>query len=162
MRERKYYNREFRNQALERAFMRNGRTIESIASDLNISTSTLRTWMRRDKKLKNRRNSKDSKRPGERSRVEKLELLMESHGLDDAGLSAFCRERGIFAHHLVRWRKEFETGGSRGETTELQELKQSKKQLERELKRKEKALAEAAALLVLKKKYEGLWEDEDE
>ena len=41
------------------------------------------------------------------------------------------------------------------------ELKETNKQLERELKRKEKALAEAAALLVLQKKYQALWEDKD-
>ena len=87
----KYYSREFRRQALEKAFLRNGRTVESIASDLNISTYTLRTWMRRDKKLTKKRYSKGSKRPSDRSRAEKLELLMESHGLDESGLSAFCR-----------------------------------------------------------------------
>ena len=95
---------------MEKAYLRGSRKVESIASDLNISPNTMRTWMRRDKKRSEKRYSVDSKRPKDRSRAERLELLMESHGLDEEGLSAFCRKRGIFVHHLREWREEFETG----------------------------------------------------
>jgi transposase-like protein len=51
--------------------------------------------------------------------------------------------------------------GNRQENAqEIRELKQANMQLQRELNRKEKALAEAAALLVLQKKYRALFEDE--
>lgn len=163
MGEKREYTKEFRRQALEKVYMRGSRKVVSIASGLNINPYTLRTWMRRDKKRSEKRFSVDSKRPQDRSRAERLELLMESHGLDEEGLNAFCRKRGIFVHHLRQWREEFETGTVSEEASAVtRELTASKKALERELRRKDKALAEAAALLVLKKKYEDLWEDEDE
>ena len=81
-------------------------------------------------------------------------------------MSAWCRERGLFAHHLDQWRAQFCSVGTassaRSNAPELRELKQGHAQLQRELRRKEKALAEAAALLVLSKKYQALFGDEDE
>ncbi|MFM0515316.1 hypothetical protein P0D80_49100 [Paraburkholderia sp. RL17-373-BIF-A] len=44
----------------------------------------------------------------------------------------------------------------------MRDLKQANVQLQRELNRKEKALAEAAALLVLQKNYRALFEGEAE
>ena len=78
-------------------------------------------------------------------------MLMESHGLDEEALNALCREKGVFRHHLEQWQAAFIAGGSAVIRTELRELKVTNKALTRELNRKEKALAEAAALLVLKK-----------
>ena len=89
---------------------------------------------------------------------------MASHGLDEQGLNALCREKGIFRHHLQQWCAAFEAGPSGSSpvnASALKELKETNKVLERELKRKDKALAEAAALLVLQKKYQALWEEKD-
>ena len=88
-------------------------------------------------------------------------MLLESHGLEEEALNAFCRERGIFRHHLGQWREAFETGTLQSNRSELRELKEANKGLKSELNRKEKALAEAAALLVLQKKYQALWEEKD-
>jgi len=91
-------------------------------------------------------------------------MLLESHGMDEEALNAFCRERGIFRHHLEQWREAFETGPTQGlqsDRSELRELKEVNRGLKSELNRKEKALAEAAALLVLQKKYQALWEEKD-
>ena len=107
-------------------------------------------------------------RPGQRSRrphdwnlAERLQILMESHGLDEEALNAFCREKGIFRHHLEQWQAAFTAAGAEDTREELRELKDTNKALIRELNRKEKALAEAAALLVLQKKYRALWEEKD-
>jgi hypothetical protein len=86
---------------------------------------------------------------------------MESHGLDEEALNAFCREKGIFRHHLEHWQAVFSAGDAADTREELRELKDTNKALTRELNRKEKALAEAAALLVLQKKYRALWEEKD-
>lgn len=77
-------------------------------------------------------------------------------------MHAWCREKGLFAHHLTSWRTAFcadskVASGNR----ELRTLKDENDQLKRELVRKEKALAEAAALLILQKKFRALWEGED-
>ncbi len=66
----------------------------------------------------------------------------------------------------MQWKTEFcgqaRPKESREEAGELRTLKAENQRLERELKRKEKALAEAAALLVLQKKYRALLGEEVE
>ena len=160
--ERREYTESFRQQALEKVFSRGSNPIRVVAEDLNMSYGTLRNWMKADR---NRLQTKDglrSKRPQDWSLAERLQMLMESHGLDEEALSAFCREKGIFRHHLEQWQAAFVAGGSVVNRAQLRELKDTNKALTRELNRKEKALAEAAALLVLKKKYQALWVEEDE
>ncbi|QJD28519.1 hypothetical protein [Methylococcus geothermalis] len=75
-------------------------------------------------------------------------------------LKAWCREKGLFAHHLAQWQADFcRAAGaveSREGSRELRTLKEENQRLQRELTRKEKALAEAAALWVLQKKYRAL------
>lgn len=87
--------------------------------------------------------------------------LQETHGLSGEALRVWCRERGLFAHHLTGWKTAFcaATKTDLG-TRELRSLKDENDQLKRELVRKEKALAEAAALLILQKKFRTLWGDE--
>lgn len=88
--------------------------------------------------------------------------MHESNGLSGESLHTWCREKGLFAHHLSSWRAAFcmdgkLTLGTRG----LRSLKEENDQLKREPVRKEKALAEAAALLILQKKFLALREGED-
>ncbi|MFM0529923.1 hypothetical protein PQR11_33660 [Paraburkholderia strydomiana] len=79
-------------------------------------------------------------------------------------LNSWCRESELLGHHLVQWRADFcaasGTGSRRENAQEVRVLKHARVQMQRELKRKEKALAEAAALLVLQKKYRALFEGE--
>ncbi|MEQ6343085.1 MAG: transposase [Gammaproteobacteria bacterium] len=87
--------------------------------------------------------------------------LHETHGLSGETLHAWCREKGLFAHHLASWKTAFcnEVKAVQG-IREFRTLKDENEKLKRELVRKEKALAEAAALLILQKKFRALWEDE--
>ena len=87
--------------------------------------------------------------------------LHETHGLSGEPLHAWCRENGIFAHHLTSWKTAFCADGKAAPgIREIRTLKDENEKLKRELVRKEKALAEAAALLILQKKFSALWEDE--
>lgn len=162
MRTQRQYSESFRQQALEKVHARGSGTIEMVASELNMSKGTLRNWMQVDKHNAPARSGQRSRRPRDWSLAERLELLKESHGLDEAALNAFCREKGIFRHHLEQWQAAFTAGGADDTRVELRELKESNKALTRELNRKEKAWAEAAALRVLQKKYRALWEEKDE
>ena len=162
MREQRQYNESFRQQALEKVYTRDSRSIRSVAEDLNMSFGTLRNWMKADKNSSQAKASLRSKRPNDWSLAERLQMLMESHGLDEESLNAFCREKGVFRHHLEQWQATFAVGDAADTRAELRELKDTNKALTRESNRKEKALAEAAALLVLQKKYQALWEEKDE
>lgn len=156
------YSVEFREQALSKVLSRGNRTVQSVADELNINVFTLKNWIRKvmpeDKKL----SLVVEKRPQDWSREEQLIALHESHGLQGEALSAWCRGKGLFAHHLESWKASFCAGSKEDghDAREWRSLKDENQQLKRELLRKEKALAEAAALLILQKKFQALWEGE--
>jgi len=164
MREKTHYNEGFRQQALEKVYTRGRRTVKAVAEELNMNPWTLKNWMRAPNQPPTAKERETARRPQDWSLTERLQLLLESHGLDETALHVFCREKGIFRHHLQQWRAAFEAGTtttSKENHAELRELKETNNALARELRRKDKALAEAAALLVLQKKYQALWADED-
>lgn len=164
MKQRKYPSG-FREQALSKVFERSGdQTIESIAADLNMSKGTLRGWMKAALRAQGTA-SVTAVHASDWTPAQRLSALQESHGLSEEALNAWCRERGLFAHDLAKWRSDFCTSAGpasqRGEADELRQLRLTNLQLQRDLNRKDKALAEAAALLVLQKKYRALWAAED-
>ena len=153
----------FIEQALSKVYSRGDRTIKSVADELNINCHTVKNWMKRKSAQVSHTDKQPvkDKRPKDWSRAEQWVALQETHGLEGEALNAWCREKGIFAHHLTSWKAAFCKEEKRGTgTPELRELKHENEQLKRELVRKEKALAEAAALLVLQKKFRALWEGE--
>lgn len=155
------YSAAFIEQALGKVLQRGSRTIESVADELNMNRSTLKGWMKQRSKQHRMSMVKREKRPVEWSLAERLLALQESHGLEGESLNAWCREKGVFAHHLTQWRADFCNGGGSGNgapvsAQEWRALKDENQKLQRELTRKEKALAEAAALLVLQKKFQAL------
>ena len=98
--------------------------------------------------------------------AQKLRVMIAAHGLSETDLGALLRREGLYAAQLEAWRSAAETAldapSRRREkavphpdTTRLAEVG-------RERRRKEKALAEAAALLVLKQQVEAYWGDEDD
>jgi len=101
-----------------------------------------------------------SKRPQDWRPEERLAALQQTYSLIGENLNTWCRERGVFAHQLEQWKSDFcSHGGSeenREEARTLRTLKVENQRLEHELLRKDKALAEAAALLVLQKKFRAL------
>ena len=154
------YSEAFIEQALVKLFTRGDRTIRIVAEDLNVNYHTLKNWMKRKTVAKVGVSAEKEKRPQDWIAEEQLVALHETHGLSGEPLHAWCRERGLFAHHLSDWTAAFCTEGmARPGTRELRTLKDENEQLKRELVRKEKALAEAAALLILQKKFRALWED---
>jgi transposase len=111
------------------------------------------------------RRSMTPKRPQDWTAEEKLAVVVEAAALSDEEIGAFLRRKGIHEAQLKEWREIVLSGlekrptrFSKKSTTEARRIRE----LERELARKEKALAEAAALLVLKKKARAIWGDEDD
>ena len=122
--------------------------------------------MKQSKQTLNKAASPTSKRPMDWLPEERLTALQQSYSLLGDDLNTWCRERGVFAHQLEQWKIDFcshgDIGGSREDAQSLRALKVENQNLERELLRKNKALAEAAALLVLQKKFRALWGGEVE
>ena len=91
---------------------------------------------------------------------EKYQLVLEAAGIDNEQLGLFLRERGLHSEHLTIWDQELREMIEKKndkKDVELKALKKRNQELEKELQRKEKALAEAAALLLLKKSWMLLW-----
>ena len=106
------------------------------------------------------------KRPHDWTLEERLNIVVACSSLDDNELNVYCREQGIYPHHVKQWKLDFVNGNSAKEsivlTSEMKVLRQENKTLKKELNRKDKALAETAALLVLQKKVHAIWgNDED-
>ena len=96
--------------------------------------------------------------------AQRLLALNQTHAMSETQLHAWCREKGLFAHQLKAWGEAFcsaTASESREAKAALRELQVKHDGLQRELRRKERALAEAAALLMLQKKFQALWEDEE-
>ncbi|PIH81066.1 IS3 family transposase, partial [Pseudomonas syringae pv. actinidiae] len=85
-------------------------------------------------------------------------VVLEAAGLSEIDLSEYCRRKGLYPEQINAWRHSFITGQKPEKTQQKEDREQSRKdkkriqELERELRRKDKALAETAALLVLRKK----------
>lgn len=163
---------DFKEQALSKARQRGERTLNDVAAELNMPLGTLKGWL----KTSSRRGAQiaiPSSLPQnllarQWSAAERLLALQESHGLSGETLHAWCREKGLFEHQLNAWREAFcsspepQTAQERRESkAELKALQGKHEVLQRELRRKERALAEAAALLVLQKKFQALLGDEE-
>jgi hypothetical protein len=95
-------------------------------------------------------------RPQDMRPEDRLAALQQSYGLIGEDLNAWCRKQGVFVHQLEQWKAEFCSQGAVSEKREVNTLKAEIHTLEREILRKDKALAEAAALLVLQKKFRAL------
>ena len=79
-------------------------------------------------------------------------MVIECGSLDESAMNQLCRERGLYAHHVTQWKQDFISGVMANERSDAKNLKGEVRELKKELNRKDRALAETAALLVLQKK----------
>ena len=169
----KKYSQSFKEQAIEKVLSKSEDvSLSEIGTLMGIPSSTLQNWVHKakiqsstQKQQKGKVRMSQEKRPQDWSLAERLALIKRCVSLSENEVNAECRKQGIYPHHLKQWEEEFITDRSvekKANNQKTQKLNSENKALKRELKRKEKALAEAAALLVLKKKVDALWESEDE
>jgi transposase len=92
------------------------------------------------------------------SSEEKFAVVVESAALNAVELSEYCRRKGLYPQQIAAWKASCMQANAvvpaKQARAEVRVHKQQLKALERELRRKDKALAEAAALLVLEKKLQ--------
>jgi len=137
-------------------------SVRDIAEQMGIGLSTLQRWLREARKLGEPVMAKQEKRPQDWTREERLNALLEAAKLSEEELGAWCRQKGIHTHHLEKWRKELAQEQPNGQDSNVRKLKKKVNDLEKELNRKDKALAETGALLALKKKADAIWGDNED
>jgi transposase-like protein len=160
------YTEGFKRQMVQKMLGPPARSAKSVAREVGGPHYTTLSQWRRDAVTMTGMDEKHRNGKSTRSwtAAEKMDVLNRSASLSEDKLGAFLREQGIYEAQLAQWRAEA-IGGLSGETgsnelsTQLNAERKKVKDLERELRRKEKALAEAAALLVLQKKVQAIWGD---
>ena len=165
---RNLHSTEFQEQALIKVRERGTRSVQDVANELNMPVGTLRKWISKSNR-KNVVSTSGTQLPENLPAqswgpAQRLLALNQTHAMTPIQLHAWCREKGLFEYQLKAWGEAFcsaTASESREARTALRELQVKHEGLQRELRRKEKALAEAAALLVLQKKFQALWADEE-
>jgi hypothetical protein len=143
------YGQAFKDRAVARLLPPENASVESISHELGVSVSTLERW--RSEALA------EPERERRWTAAARLEAVIATAAMDEAAKSAWCREQGVFPSELERWRASAaaalaEPEEARASPQETRRDRQRIKELERQLRRKDKALSETAALLVLSKK----------
>lgn len=162
------YSPKFKQKMVAKMVGPDARSARSLSLEAGIAQATLSRWLREAKvrPMVLKSPTKEQSRRGRWSPDDKVRVVLEAAALDDATLGAFLRREGLHESDLVRFREEVReaaTDGlrakaSRGRTPEQKE----NDRLRKELARKDRALAETAALLVLQGKARAFFASEGE
>ena len=137
----------------------------NLSIETGISKSTLATWK---SKATGGWASKIKKSTRNMSSKEKFLIVMETYTLSKTELSKYCRENGLYVEQVKNWRASCiaANNGNKKNSKELEieliEEKKKTKELSKDLRMKEKALAETTALLVLRKKLNAIFGEDKE
>jgi transposase-like protein len=161
----KQYSEEFKSNIIAKMLPPNSIPVPDLARDTGVPKDTLYSW--RIKQQRCNGNAAAKQLPsGELSSAQKFSVVMETASLNEVELSEYCRRKGLYAEQISAWRDTCAQANAsvsaKVERTKLTTQAKQIKQLEAELRRKEKALAEAAALLVLQKKVRAIWEENED
>ena len=160
------YSKEFKASISAKMLPPNNVGVPQLARETGIPKDTLYSW-----RLKHRNASADvlGRREAsvEPSSEEKFAVVIEVASLNEVELSEYCRRKGFYPEQVQAWRKACMQANApvtpQIDRAQLKIQAKQVKQLEAEVRRKDKALAETAALLVLQKKVQAIWgEPEDE
>jgi transposase-like protein len=160
------YPIERREAILKKMLPPQNKSLKEIASEEGISEATLYNW-RKAARSDGRLLPDSDTTPNGWSSADKFAAVLETAALNEHELSEYCRTRGLYPVQIAQWREACELANDwdRSQTSRLRKArKDDEKQihrLERELRYKDKALAETAALLVLSKKLEAIWGEEE-
>jgi transposase-like protein len=172
------YSNMFKNKMIKKMTGPYATSATALSKQVNVSQSTLSKWLHSagvdpNYDLSNNADEytkmtkiMNPKRPNDWNAEDKLKFVLESASLPDEQIGAFLRSKGLHHTHLEQWRlqmlKGLQNDLSSKKTRKRNASAKRIRALEKELNRKEKALAETAALLVLKKKVREIWGDGDD
>ena len=159
------YSDEFKASIIAKMLPPNNIGVPELSRETGIPKDTLYCW-----RLKHRRSNGDdvtkqvvSRDP---SSEEKFAVVIETASLNEVELSEYCRRKGLYPEQIRAWRHSCQQANASAsvgvDREKLRQQAKEIKQLQSELRRKDKALAETAALLVLQKKVRILLEEPED
>jgi transposase len=162
------YSEERKAAVIEKMMPPHNTSIPELAKETGICDATLYNW-RKQARLEGYAVPADGRNPEKWSSADKFAVVVETASMNEAELGEYCRQKGLYPEQIAAWRETCLQANANQEVQSQAQRKQAKqarqqiKQLERELRRKDKALAETTALMVLEKKARAIWGDgEDE
>lgn len=167
------YSQGFKSNMVRKMACPNGISASALAREVGVPQQSLSRWLRDASVVDEPGNSSISeepgrtmspKRPQDKSAEEKLKIVIEAETVAEDQLGAFLRRNGIHEVQLREWRAMMLSGLQKPARPSSKTSEEARRihVLEKELLRKDKALAEAAAILILKKKVQSIWGGEDE
>jgi transposase len=163
----KRYSDEFKESVIQKMMPPNSMSVSQLCGETGVSDVTLYKW-RKDYRNRGGVMPVGVSKPGNWSAEDKLAVVIETASFNESQLGEYCRGKGIYPEQIEQWKTEALSGYKNSNQMKKEKVKLRRedkkkiKNLERELNRKEKALAEAAALLVLSKKYNAIWGIDEE
>ena len=162
------YSQELKESVLRKMLPPESRSVAALSRETGITETTLYNWRSVGRRAGSVMPSGGQRKAEEWDSPAKFAVVLETASLSEEALAAYCRSKGLYVEQVRLWRAACEQANARREVDEATRDRQHKtdkrriQELERELTRKEKALAEAATLLVLAKKYRAFpQQDED-
>lgn len=158
----KRYSEKFKESVIKKMMPPNPMSVPQICRETGVSDVTIYKW-RKHYRNKGGAVPGDQSKPEHWTAEDKLAVVIETASFNEVQLSEFCRSKGLFSEQIDQWKAAALSGYQRSNQIKQEkprhyrEDKKKIKRLECELKRKDKALAETAALLVLSKKCEAIW-----
>ena len=166
------HSEKFKSRMVSKMVGPHAMSANALSAEVGVGQPTLSRWLREArprtvsgmaKKSRRSKQSSRPRRPQDWSPEEKLRVVAESRGLSDEELGAFLRKEGIHQAQLDAWSATARSSlATRKSSNKASAESKRIRELERELRRKDRALAETAALLVLQKKVQAIWGDEDD
>ena len=152
-------------EAILNKLSQSGLSVRKFAEQESINLSTLYSWQKQFNTVGLSVSKVSSSEKW--SNEEKFSVVLETSTLSAVELSEYCRVKGLYPEQIKAWKQAFIAGSTTKPNKRVKQTPEQKadkkriKELERELRRKEKALAETAALLVLGKKYDAYWKEKE-
>jgi transposase len=163
----KPYTKEFKEAIIKRMMPPNNEPVKAISEETGVTEVTLYKW-RRESRNNGNATPGDGQGSEKWNSEDKFLIVMETFSMNQVELAEYCRKKGLYKDQIEAWRSACLSANGResDQTKQLnQKLKEEKKRaktIEQDLRKKEKALAEAAALLLLRKKAQAIWGDPEE
>jgi len=162
------YSKERKEAILKKMLPSENKSMAEISQEEGIAIGTLYNW-RNAARQKGQLLPDGEVNPEGWSSQDKFAAVLETSSMNEAELAEYCRKHGIYPVQIHAWRSaceqanDWENASRKKLRDSVKDERKRSKALERELQRKDKALAETAALLVLTKKAQAIWgESEDE
>lgn len=156
----KRFSKEFKDSIIQKSLLPEGPSLVELARKHEISVTTLYNW--KAKYANHAGMSKSKKWTPER----KLEAIIQAAPMTENELGEFLRKNGLHSSDLEQWKNDFygsqKSPGRPRKDPELTELEVNHKKLKKDLNRKERALAEMSARVILLKKSQEIFGDDEE